>query len=72
MLLNAGDLMVFNDTRVMNARLFGEKATGGKLELLVERVLRRQPGGGPHACQQKARGRCDGERSSARPAAMTT
>jgi S-adenosylmethionine:tRNA ribosyltransferase-isomerase len=38
-LLKAGDLMVFNDTRVMNARLFGEKSTGGKLELLVERVL---------------------------------
>ncbi|PKO62069.1 MAG: tRNA preQ1(34) S-adenosylmethionine ribosyltransferase-isomerase QueA [Betaproteobacteria bacterium HGW-Betaproteobacteria-18] len=38
-LLKAGDLMVFNDTRVMNARLFGEKATGGKLELLIERVL---------------------------------
>jgi S-adenosylmethionine:tRNA ribosyltransferase-isomerase len=38
-LLQAGDLMVFNDTRVMNARLFGEKSTGGKLELLVERVL---------------------------------
>ena len=38
-LLQPGDLMVFNDTRVMNARLFGEKSTGGKLELLVERVL---------------------------------
>jgi S-adenosylmethionine:tRNA ribosyltransferase-isomerase len=38
-LLQLGDLMVFNDTRVMNARLFGEKSTGGKLELLVERVL---------------------------------
>ncbi|MBA3057917.1 MAG: tRNA preQ1(34) S-adenosylmethionine ribosyltransferase-isomerase QueA [Gammaproteobacteria bacterium] len=38
-LLKAGDLLVFNDTRVMNARLFGEKSTGGKLELLVERVL---------------------------------
>ncbi|HSO44435.1 MAG TPA: S-adenosylmethionine:tRNA ribosyltransferase-isomerase, partial [Rhodoferax sp.] len=38
-LLRAGDLMVFNDTRVMNARLFGEKASGGKLELLIERVL---------------------------------
>ena len=37
--LRAGDLMVFNDTKVINARLFGEKATGGKLELLVERVL---------------------------------
>ena len=38
-LLQPGDLMVFNDTKVMNARLFGEKSTGGKLELLVERVL---------------------------------
>ena len=38
-LLNPGDLMVFNDTKVLNARLFGEKSTGGKLELLVERVL---------------------------------
>jgi S-adenosylmethionine:tRNA ribosyltransferase-isomerase len=38
-LLQPGDLMVFNDTRVMNARLYGEKVTGGKLELLVERVL---------------------------------
>jgi S-adenosylmethionine:tRNA ribosyltransferase-isomerase len=37
--LRAGDLMVFNDTKVMNARLFGQKATGGKVELLVERVL---------------------------------
>ena len=39
MLLQPGDLMVFNDTKVMNARLFGEKSTGGKLEMLVERVL---------------------------------
>jgi S-adenosylmethionine:tRNA ribosyltransferase-isomerase len=38
-LLRPGDLVVFNDTKVINARLFGEKATGGKLELLVERVL---------------------------------
>jgi S-adenosylmethionine:tRNA ribosyltransferase-isomerase len=38
-LLRRGDLLVFNDTRVMKARLFGEKSTGGKLELLVERVL---------------------------------
>ena len=37
--LRAGDLLVFNDTQVVKARLFGEKATGGKLELLVERVL---------------------------------
>jgi S-adenosylmethionine:tRNA ribosyltransferase-isomerase len=38
-LLQAGDLLVFNDTRVVKARLYGEKPTGGKLELLVERVL---------------------------------
>lgn len=38
-LLRAGDLLVFNDTRVMQARLFGRKVSGGRLELLVERVL---------------------------------
>ena len=38
-LLQPGDLLVFNDTQVVKARLFGEKATGGKLELLIERVL---------------------------------
>ncbi|KQU82995.1 S-adenosylmethionine:tRNA ribosyltransferase-isomerase [Variovorax sp. Root318D1] len=38
-LLREGDLLVFNDTRVVKARLFGEKPTGGKLELLIERVL---------------------------------
>ena len=34
-----GDLLVFNNTRVMKARLFGQKASGGKIEALVERVL---------------------------------
>ena len=38
-LLQRGDLLVFNDTKVIKARLFGEKPTGGKVELLVERVL---------------------------------
>ena len=38
-LLKAGDLLVFNDTKVVKARIFGEKASGGKLELLIERVL---------------------------------
>lgn len=37
--LNAGDLLVFNDTRVIPARLLGEKASGGKVEVLVERLL---------------------------------
>ena len=38
-LLQPGDLLVFNDTRVLRARIFGEKASGGRLELLIERVL---------------------------------
>lgn len=38
-LLEAGDLLVFNDTRVMRARLLGQKQTGGRVEVLVERVL---------------------------------
>ncbi len=38
-LLRPGDLMVFNDTQVIKARLFGHKPSGGRLELLVERVL---------------------------------
>jgi len=38
-LLHPGDLMVFNDTKVIKARFFGEKPSGGKVELLVERVL---------------------------------
>ncbi|MFD2179491.1 tRNA preQ1(34) S-adenosylmethionine ribosyltransferase-isomerase QueA [Veronia pacifica] len=38
-LVEPGDLMVFNNTRVIPARVFGRKASGGKLEVLVERVL---------------------------------
>ncbi len=38
-LLKAGDLLVFNDTRVIPARLFGNKETGGKVEILLERIL---------------------------------
>src|SRR5512138_2216556 len=38
-LLVPGDLLVFNDTRVVKARLLGAKATGGRVEALVERVL---------------------------------
>ena len=38
-LLSPGDLVVFNDTRVIKARLFGEKPTGGAVEALIERVL---------------------------------
>ncbi len=38
-LLKVGDLLVFNDTRVIPARLFGNKETGGKVEILLERIL---------------------------------
>ena len=38
-LLSAGDLLVFNDTRVIPARLHGQKDSGGKVEVLLERIL---------------------------------
>ncbi|QGU33828.1 tRNA preQ1(34) S-adenosylmethionine ribosyltransferase-isomerase QueA [Thermochromatium tepidum] len=38
-LLNPHDLLVFNNTRVMRARLFGHKETGGRVEILIERLL---------------------------------
>ncbi|MDB9805753.1 S-adenosylmethionine:tRNA ribosyltransferase-isomerase, partial [Porticoccaceae bacterium] len=37
--IEPGDLMVFNNTKVIAARLFGQKESGGKIEVLVERVL---------------------------------
>lgn len=37
--VSPGDVLVFNNTKVMKARLFGQKASGGKIEALVERVL---------------------------------
>ena len=38
-LVESGDVLVLNDTRVIKARLFGEKTSGGKIEVLIERVL---------------------------------
>lgn len=38
-LVEPGDLLIFNDTRVIPARMFGQKSTGGKVEILVERML---------------------------------
>jgi len=38
-LLKAGDLLVFNNTKVIPARLFGKKASGGRVEILLERLL---------------------------------
>ena len=37
--IEAGDVLVFNNTKVMKARLFGQKESGGKIEALIERVL---------------------------------
>ncbi len=38
-LLNPNDLLIFNNTRVLHARMYGRKETGGKVEILLERVL---------------------------------
>jgi S-adenosylmethionine:tRNA ribosyltransferase-isomerase len=38
-LLNAGDVLVFNDTRVINSRLYGTKSSGGRVELMLERIV---------------------------------
>ncbi|WP_371196122.1 tRNA preQ1(34) S-adenosylmethionine ribosyltransferase-isomerase QueA [Glaciecola sp. SC05] len=38
-LLEPGDLLIFNNTRVIPARLFGQKSSGGKVEVMLERVL---------------------------------
>ena len=38
-LLRAGDLLVFNDTRVIKARFFGNKESGGRVEVMLERIL---------------------------------
>ena len=51
-LLNTGDLLIFNDTEVVKARLFGEKSTGGQVELLIERVLSNKPNDAPAPSNQ--------------------
>lgn len=40
--LQAGDLLVLNNTRVVKARLFGSKPTGGKVEVMLERIINNQ------------------------------
>ncbi len=74
--LSAGDLLVFNDTRVLKARFFGVKATGGKVEVLVERVIdhahracagaRVQVAAGRQHDTAGRRVRCDGRRAGRR------
>ncbi len=41
-MLNRGDLLVFNNTEVIPARLYGRKTSGGRVEILVERLLNKQ------------------------------
>ncbi len=48
-LLAPGDLLVFNDTRVLHARLFGTKDSGGQIEVMIERPL------GPHEALAQVR-----------------
>ncbi|MDT3671364.1 MAG: tRNA preQ1(34) S-adenosylmethionine ribosyltransferase-isomerase QueA [Aromatoleum sp.] len=48
-LVRPGDLLVFNDTRVIHARLYGEKETGGRVEVLIERAV------GPHEALAQVR-----------------
>jgi len=40
--INPGDLLIFNDSKVIAARLYGHKSTGGKIEILIERILKNQ------------------------------
>ena len=51
-----GDLLVFNDTRVIPARLWGQKETGGKVEILIERIDGEAHGARTCARQQVAQG----------------
>jgi S-adenosylmethionine:tRNA ribosyltransferase-isomerase len=44
---NPGDLLVFNDTKVIKARLFGQKESGGQVEVMIERIV-----DAPHAVAQ--------------------
>ena len=41
-LIAPGDLLVFNDTKVIKARLFGQKESGGQIEVMIERIVDRQ------------------------------
>ncbi len=56
-LVAPGDLLVFNDTRVIPARLFALKESGGKVELLLERPLDSRQCAGARARQQAAAAR---------------
>ena len=55
-LLGPGDLLVFNDTRVIPARLAAAKETGGRVEVLIERIDERDPRAGARAREQIAEG----------------
>jgi S-adenosylmethionine:tRNA ribosyltransferase-isomerase len=40
--INADDLLILNDSKVIKARLFGQKLTGGRIEVLLERIINNQ------------------------------
>ena len=54
-LINSNDCLVFNDTRVIPARLHGAKPTGGKVEILIERIIDSHHALAPHTSQQNAK-----------------
>ena len=53
-LLNPGDLLIMNDTRVLRARFFGKKETGGQVEVLIERIYGGPSGGKTARAQIRA------------------
>ena len=59
-LVDARDALVLNDTRVIKARLLGTKASGGRIELFIERIARRARGARPDAQLAPAQGRAPG------------
>ena len=69
-LLRAGDLLVFNDTRVIPARVLGSKPTGGQVEILLERVLERAAHPGARAREQTAARRGAGRVAGRRRGAL--
>ena len=60
-LLRAGDLLVFNDTRVIPARVHGTKESGGRIELLLERALSARHRAGARALSKALEERGDGD-----------
>ena len=72
-LLHAGDLLVFNDTRVIHARVRGRKATGGAVEILIERITGPSSAGAQLRASHPPRAKRDHRRTHApRPRASSS